>query len=84
MPSRFLGTPTLCIDYLSNPEVEHDGHEDIDWTAREPAGLELPLAGGNDGLFVQSAGIERTNNPNVGGPAIRLDHEFDNDCPLNL
>ena len=49
MPSRFLGTPTLCIDYLSNPEVEHDGHEDIDWTAREPAGLESPLAGGLDG-----------------------------------
>src|ERR1700674_4641042 len=72
------------IGYLSNPEVEHDGHEDINWRACEPAGFESPLAGGDDGLFVPAAGIERTNDPKGGRPAIRLDDEFEDDCPLNL
>ena len=69
---------------LSNPEIEHHGYQDIDWLAREASRLESPLAGGDDGLFVQSAGIERTNDPNVGGTTVAPDDEFKNDRSLNL
>ena len=69
---------------LPNPEIEHHGHDDIYWLTRKPSGLESPLPGGDDGLFVQSTGIERTNDPNVGGTTVAPDDEFKNDRSLNL
>jgi hypothetical protein len=69
---------------LPNPEIEHHGHDDIYWLAQKPSGLESPLPGGDDGLFVQSTGIERTNDPNVGGTTVAPDDEFKNDRSLNL
>src|SRR5579864_4170299 len=100
LPTRHLPSslprerpPLLCASasmseqlryQLSNPEIEHDGHEDVDRLSGEAAGLEPPLADRDGRLLVQSARIERSDNPNVRRTAGRANHELDDDRALNL
>jgi hypothetical protein len=45
-----LGAYMWLSRALSDPEVHHDDHLNVDRSAREAAGLEPPLARGNDRL----------------------------------
>src|SRR6516164_3615013 len=69
---------------LAKPEVEHDGHEYVDRCPGEATRLEAPLARRQNGLLVESPGVERTNDPNLGRMAVLRHDQFQHDRTLNL